>query len=131
MQILIDPRSERPVYQQIIDHIKREIALKHVLPGDRIPTVRELAGQLVINPNTIAKAYKYLEQEGVLTTRPGAGAFVAEGGSRLSEEARQKIVCDLLDRAAVEAVTLKIGPEQYRQWFEETLKTYGMEGTEQ
>jgi len=78
VQISIDPRSDRPVYQQIIDHIKREIALKRLLSGEKISTVRELARQLVINPNTIAKAYKYLEQEGILTTRPGAGAFVSE-----------------------------------------------------
>lgn len=124
MQILIDPRSDRPVYQQIIDHIKREIALKRLLPGEQLPTVRELAQHLVINPNTIGKAYKYLEQEGILTTRPGAGAFVSQEGSRLSHSAKKRIICELLDRAAVEAVTLQIEPPSFRQWFENTAKTY-------
>jgi GntR family transcriptional regulator len=124
VQILIDPRSDRPVYQQIIDHIKREIALKRLLPGEQLPTVRELAQHLVINPNTIGKAYKYLEQEGILTTRPGAGAFVSQEGSRLSQSAKKKIVCELLDRAAVERVTLQVEPSSFRQWFETTAKQY-------
>lgn len=119
------------MYQQIIDHVKREVALGHFRAGDKIPTVRELAGQLVINPNTIAKAYRALEREGVITTRPGAGTFVAQAGSRLSEGAKRQIVCELLERAAVEAVTLGVEPEQVRQWFEATLKTYGMEGPKQ
>ncbi len=127
MQIIIDPHSDRPVYQQIIDYIKREIALKRLFAGDKLPTVRQLAQHLVINPNTIAKAYKYLEQEGILSTRPGAGAFVSEEGSRFSSPAKKKIVCELLDRAAVEAVTLQVDPDNFRQWFESTAKLYDMD----
>ena len=60
MQIRIDNASDRAVYQQIIDQIKRDIALGRLLKDEQLPTVRQLAGQLAINPNTIAKAYRQL-----------------------------------------------------------------------
>jgi GntR family transcriptional regulator len=121
---VIDSRSERPVYMQIIDHIKREIALGRLHPGDQLPTIRQLAQQLVINPNTIAKAYRYLEQEGLLSTRPGGGSFVSELSSRLSDSAKKEIVCNFLKQAAVEAVLFKVESSVFRRWFEEVLKMY-------
>ena len=68
MQIQIDNASDRPVYQQIVDQVKRDIALGKLVKDDRLPTVRDLAAQLVINPNTIAKAFRQLEQEGVIVS---------------------------------------------------------------
>ena len=65
MQIRINNASDRAVYQQIIDQIKRDIALGRLLKDEKLSTVRQLAGQLAINPNTIAKAYRQLEQEGI------------------------------------------------------------------
>ena len=86
MQILIDNASNRPVYLQIIDQIKYDIALGRLIKGDKLPTVRQLAAELVINPNTIAKAYRQLEQDGIIATKPGAGAFEisSKGTGRLS-----------------------------------------------
>lgn len=72
MQIKIDNASNRPAYQQIIDQVKRDIALGRIVKDERLPTVRQLANQLAINPNTIAKAYRLLEREGIIVTRPGA-----------------------------------------------------------
>ncbi len=72
MLIQINPASARPVYQQIIDQVKLDIALGRLAPGDRLSTVRDLAATLAINPNTIAKAYRQLEQEGTIVTRAGA-----------------------------------------------------------
>ena len=77
MQIRIDNAAGRPVYQQIINQIKRDIALGRLDIDEQLPTVRQLAAQLAINPNTIAKAYRQLEQEGIIVTKPGAGAYVA------------------------------------------------------
>ncbi|MEJ5258888.1 MAG: GntR family transcriptional regulator [Anaerohalosphaeraceae bacterium] len=127
MQITIVSNSERPVYQQIIDQIKQEIASGRLLPGEQLPTIRQLAVQLVINPNTIAKAYKYLEQEGLINTRPGGGSFVSEIFSRLSDSAKKEIVCNFLKQAVVEAVLLKVAPELLKEWFEETLKSYNID----
>ena len=74
MQFRIDNASDRAVYLQIIDQVKRDIALGRLAKEERLPTVRQLAQQLAINPNTIAKAYRQLEQEGIIVTRAGAGA---------------------------------------------------------
>ena len=124
MQILIDNASNRPVYLQIIDQIKHDIALGRLIKGDKLPTVRQLAAQLVINPNTIAKAYRRLEREGVIVTRPGAGAFVAELDSDLSRTVRRKIICEQLERTAVDAVHMQIDRNNITEWFNSTLEKF-------
>jgi len=118
MYFAINPASESPIYQQIVDHIKREIALGRLSCTDKIPTVRELAAHLLINPNTIAKAYRILEQQGIVVTRVGAGTFVSEAGSSLSQDARKTLVCGKLESAVVEAVTLQIPKPTVCEWFE-------------
>jgi len=103
MQIRINNASGRAVYQQIIDQIKRDIALGRLLKDEQLPTVRQLAGQLAINPNTIAKAYRQLEREGIIVTRPGTGAFVANLDSNLSRAVKRKLLSAELERIAIEA----------------------------
>ena len=71
MQFRIDNASNRPVYQQIIDQVKRDIALGRLVKDEKLPTVRQLANQLAINPNTIAKAYQLLEINRVLLRATG------------------------------------------------------------
>ena len=84
MQMQIDHASERAVYQQIIDQVKRDIALGRLKTGEKLPTVRQLAAQLLINPNTIAKAYRVLEQEKIIVTRSGSGSKYIPRRSRRS-----------------------------------------------
>lgn len=124
MQFQIDNASDRPVYQQIIDRVKRDIALGRLIKDEKLPTVRELAGQLVINPNTIAKAYKQLEQEGIIVTRPGVGAFVAQLSSNLSNSVRKKLICEQIERAVVEAVHMQVARDQLAQWFSQTVEKF-------
>jgi GntR family transcriptional regulator len=124
MQIQIDNASDRPVYQQIVDQVKRDIALGKLVKDDRLPTVRDLAAQLVINPNTIAKAFRQLEQEGVIVTRAGAGAFVANLQTTLSQDACRKIVTDQLERAIIDAIHLQIDKSTLRDWFEKGLEKF-------
>ena len=121
MQFKIDQTSDRPVYQQIISSVKREIALGRIRPGDKLPTVRQLAQQLVINPNTIAKSYRYLEQAGIIVTRPGTGAFIAEAKSQFSLSVRKKMVAELLELAGIEAVSLQIDEKVLKELFAKTL----------
>ncbi len=122
MQFLIDNASDRPVYVQIIDQIKREIALGRLARDERLPTVRQLARQLAINPNTIAKAFRQLEQEGVIVTRSGAGAFVASLDSHLSKTVRKRIICDQLERVVVDAFHMQIDRPTLVGWFNEALE---------
>jgi GntR family transcriptional regulator len=126
MHIRIDNSSVRPVYQQIIDQVKRDIALGRLLKSEKLPTVRDLASQLAINPNTIAKAYRQMEQDGVITTRAGSGAFVADIDNNLNMSVRKKIICDELDRIAVEAFHMQIDNNKLWKWFEEILQKYNL-----
>ncbi len=117
MQIRIDNASDRPVYQQIIDQVKRDIALGRIIKNEKLPTVRQLAGQIAINPNTIAKAYRQLEQQGIIVTKAGAGAFVANLDSNLSRSVRKKIISEELERIAVDAFHMQIDSQTLLEWF--------------
>ena len=72
----LDYRDARPIYIQIVDNFRSQIAAGILQPGDKLPSVRELATQLSINPNTIQRAYRELEMNGVIQTLPGKGCFV-------------------------------------------------------
>jgi len=124
MQFRIDNGGDRPVYQQIIDQVKRDIALGRLLTGEKLPTVRQLAGLLAINPNTIAKAYRQLEQEGIIVTKPGAGAFIADINSTMSMSVRKRILCDDIERVIVEAVHMQIEKQSLIEWFVERVEKF-------
>ena len=85
----LDYRDGRPIYVQIMDDLRQQIALGVLPPGDRLPSVRELAARLSINPNTIQRAYRQLEMEGWICTVAGKGCFVCERPSQAWEEEKQ------------------------------------------
>jgi len=122
MQISIDNASNRPVYQQIIDQIKRDIAMGRLIKDEKLPTVRQLAAQLAINPNTIAKAYRQLESEGIINTKPGSGAFIANLDSNLSRAVRKKLLSDELERIAVEAFHMQIDRQTLQELFNNAIE---------
>jgi len=124
MQIRIDNASDRPVYQQIIDQVKRDIALARLAKEDKLPTVRQLARQIAINPNTISKAYRQLEQEGIIVTKPGAGAFVANLDSNLNRSVRKKLISEELERIAVEAYHMQIDRQTLLELFNNAIEKF-------
>ncbi len=126
MQVRIDNASDRPVYLQIIDQVKRDIALGRLAREEKLPTVRQLAQQLAINPNTIAKAYRQLEQEGIIVTKAGAGAFVASLDSNLSRAVRRKLICDELERIVVTAFHMQIDKETLTDWFHTAAQKFNL-----
>ena len=126
MQIRIDNASDRPVYQQIIDHVKRDIALGRIIKNEKLPTVRQLAGQIAINPNTIAKAYRQLEQQGIIVTKAGAGAFVANLDSNLSRSVRKKLISEELERIAVDAFHMQIESQTLLEWFNSAVAKFNL-----
>jgi GntR family transcriptional regulator len=126
MQFRIDNASDRAVYLQIIDQVKRDVALGRLAKEERLPTVRQLAQQLAINPNTIAKAYRQLEQEGIIVTRSGAGAFVANLDSVLSKSVRRRLICDELERIVVEAFHMQIDKETITGWFNTAMEKFNL-----
>ena len=126
MQISINNSSVRPVYQQIIDQVKRDIALGRIIKNEKLPTVRELAGQIAINPNTIAKAYRQLEQQGIIVTKAGSGAFVANLDSNLSRSVRKKVLSDELERIAVDAFHMQIDGQTLLEWFNSAVTKFNL-----
>jgi GntR family transcriptional regulator len=126
MQFRIDNTSDRPVYQQIVDQVKRDIALGRLVKDEKLPTVRHLAKQLAINPNTIARAYRQLEQEGIIVTKPGAGAFVTNLDSNLSRSVRKKIVSDELQQIAVEAFHMQIDRQTLLELFNSAVEKFNL-----
>ena len=108
--IHLNSRDPRPIYEQIMDNLRRLIISGGVAPGERLPSVRELAAQLAINPNTIQRAYRELENQGYLVTLPGKGTFAAEN---LSLEARRmELLWQQLERAADELRFAGVTDEQ-------------------
>lgn len=76
--VTINYRDSRPIYEQVKDDLRRLVVTGALHPGERLPSVRELAGQLAINPNTIQRAYRELESEGYIISVPGKGSFAAQ-----------------------------------------------------
>jgi GntR family transcriptional regulator len=101
----------RPITRQITDGIKRQIAGGDLIPGDALPSVRGLAQQLSINPNTVAKAYAELTAEGWLLSRTGLGLFVAEQRQRLSDDERARRLAEAVDRFVSDVIGLDM-PQQ-------------------
>jgi len=104
MDFQIDPKSGVPFYRQIIEQVKFAIARGVLGPGDRLPTMRQLAVDLSINPNTVIRAYRELEIEGVLDTQQGSGTFVSNRRPEIDRLERQRmldqILTELLARAS-------------------------------
>ena len=126
MQFHIDNASNRAAYQQIIDQVKRDIALGRLLKEEKLPTVRQLAIQLAINPNTIAKSYRLLEREGIIVTKPGSGAFVANLDSSLSRAVKKKLVNDDIERIVVEAFHMQVDKQTLFQWFNNAVDKFNL-----
>ncbi len=97
IQFTLDPRSGVPIYRQIQDLIRYGIASGKLRPGEQLPTVRALAVELAVNPNTVIKAYTELERQGVLATEQGSGTFVAPEPvltlSSADREAKLRALC--------------------------------------
>ena len=110
LQIRIDLKSGVPFYRQIIDQVKAAIATETVGPGDRLPTVRQLAVDLSINPNTVSRAYTELELTGLVETQMGSGTFVGNRQVEQDDIERRRLldqICqEFLSRASTHGFTL-------------------------
>ena len=84
-----NPSSGVPIYLQLMEQVKHAIATGALKPGEQLPSIRPLAEELVVNPNTVAKAYRELEHQGVIELRQGAGAFVSDNAP--TEEDAEKL----------------------------------------
>ena len=85
MLISVDPNDPRPIYVQIIDEMRRALVLGTLAPDDLLPSVRQLAGELRVNPNTVSQAYRELERQGVVEVRRGRGTYVVQASANGSQ----------------------------------------------
>src|SRR5262245_7060873 len=108
MFIRLEPSSAVPIYRQIVDQIKYQIGAGQLKPGDKLPTVRDLAVRLPANQNTVLKAYDLLAQEGLITRRQGDGTYVEKAGSSLGKSERVKQVSHLLAQAAAQGLHFQL-----------------------
>src|SRR3954453_3227566 len=104
MEFQIDATTRVPIYRQLMDQIRESVARGRLKPGSRLPSVRVLSRELVVNPNTIARVYSELERDGILNTRPGLGVFVAEAQPELSVAARRQRLAEIIDAFLTNAV---------------------------
>ena len=104
----VDPRSGVPIYLQLIEQIKRSVALGIMAGGEQLPTVKQLALDLTINPNTVARAYRDLERDGVIETSPGRGSFVRSDGAAqtTAQNAGADVARESFENAVREAKSL-------------------------
>jgi len=112
MDIHISPHDGVPIYLQIVNQVKYLVASGRLAPGDELPAIRVLAERLVVNPNTVARAYRELEVAGVVEKRRTAGTYVSDAGSRLARRERLKIVVERIDALLAEARQLGIGTDE-------------------
>ncbi|MGH7174720.1 MAG: GntR family transcriptional regulator [Gemmataceae bacterium] len=102
----INTASRVPIYQQLAQQIREAIARGELQPEASLPSVRQLSRELIVNPNTVARAYTELEREGLLVSRPGRGIYVAQPRNDLTPAARDRRLTGQLDRWLTEAVHL-------------------------
>ena len=109
----LDYRDARPIYAQIIDGFREQIATGILQPGDKLPSVRELAQNLAINPNTIQRSYRQLESEGWIVTVPGKGCFVCTVPS-IRQQEKQRLM-EIFDSTAAALSHLGVSREELLQ----------------
>lgn len=111
MRIHISTNDGVPIYLQIVNQVKYLVASGRLSAGEELPPIRVLAEQLVINPNTVARAYRELEGAGVVEKRRTAGTYVADNGSRLARGERLKILAERIDALLAESRQLGVSVE--------------------
>ena len=101
-----------PIYRQIINQVKYMVVSGRLNPGDELPPIRVLAEQLVINPNTVARAYRELEQEGIVVSKHGSGTYISDTGSPLTKREQMKAVTKRIDALLTESGQMNLELEE-------------------
>lgn len=114
MHIEIDPTSSTPLYAQIMAEVRLAAAAGIVQPGEQLPRVRELAEQLRVNPNTVARAYRELQADGLLVARQGSGTFVSDDAEEIGVREQRRVLQGMLDEAARTAGSLGVSGADFR-----------------
>lgn len=122
LMLQIATGDPRPISRQIVDAVRMKIATAELAPGDRLPSVRGLAQQLTVNPNTVAKAYAELTAEGWLESRQGLGLFVAPPRQRLSDAERERRLDEAIARFLNDVIGLDYPPNEVRARLDDAFR---------
>jgi GntR family transcriptional regulator len=112
MQLHVSTGDGVPIYLQIANQVKYLVAGGRLAPGDELPAIRVLAHQLLVNPNTVARAYLELERGGVVQKRHGSGTYISDAGSPLARKERLKILFERVDALVAEARHLEVDSQE-------------------
>jgi GntR family transcriptional regulator len=127
VDIRLETSDGVPIYLQIVDQIKRSVAVGRLKPEDPLPSVRQLALDLTINPNTVARAYLELEHDGVIYKRQGQGTYVSPQALDASRRERVRVVSGLLEKAIVEAVNSGLSAFEIDEAYRTLVRRYKLE----
>lgn len=108
----IDMRSRTPIYEQIIDSIKELVVKGVLIPGERLPSVRDMAKEMTLNPNTVQKAYQELERQGIISTLRGKGTFISEDIQANNKILKRSKLMEELKKLVVEAIYLDLSKDE-------------------
>ena len=121
MLLAIDPQNGVAIYEQIVRQVNFAVAGEALEAGDLVPSVRELARQLAVNPNTVARAYRQLQADGVLETVRGTGLAVSAGAAKRCRSARTKLLRERIRHVLSEAKHSRLAPQDIRTLVEDEL----------
>lgn len=128
--IQIASGSKEPIYKQVVDQITGCIAKGQLSPGDKLPAVRNLAAELVVNPNTIARSYSILEQQGLVATKTGSGTFITEAKTRDYDSFQLNIINERLDNAISQLVNSGLSEQRIIELFTGRLQKFQFTDTQ-
>jgi GntR family transcriptional regulator len=124
MLLQIDHHSGVPIYRQVIEQVRRQIMAGQLPAGEQLMSVRDLAGQLKVNPMTISKAYAMMEMEGLLERRRGVGLFIARVRKDQKSQTKTRLLEQVLDRAVATAIQLDIPEEEVHELTERLFEKH-------
>lgn len=125
LMLQIDFRSGLPIYTQIVNQVQAQVAGGILQPGDQLPTVRALAEELRINFNTVARAYRILDEARIISTQQGRGTFITEvPPPKVRERLRRESLEALTERYISEAIRLEFSKEEISEMFKEQIKIW-------
>ncbi|HSM71070.1 MAG TPA: GntR family transcriptional regulator [Anaerolineales bacterium] len=125
LKLQIDFRSGLPIYTQIVNQVQTQVVSDVLKPGDQLPTVRALAEDLRVNFNTVARAYRILDEERIISTQQGRGTYITEiPPPKVSERLRKEMLEALAERYVSEAMRLEFSKSEIKQMVSDQIKVW-------
>ena len=122
--IQVLPGSDEPIYLQIVSQIGQAVARGELSAGDKLPAVRKLAAELVINPNTVVRAYGVLEQQGLISSKTGSGTYITDPALRDRDAGQLNVLAERMDNIVSQALNLGLSPADISGMFKTRLSQF-------